>query len=138
MTEEKTTTKKTAAAKKSATATAAAAPAVPAAPAAPAEVAAPAKAPTAKKAVAATAPEKKAPAKKVVPTPALEADPPPAPTECAALPGVSGKPSPEERYRMVQSAAYFIAEKDGFQGRDTDYWVRAEREIALQLGEAAA
>jgi len=132
MTEEKTTTKKTPAAKKSVTATAAAAPA------ATTDAAAPAKAPTAKKAVAATAPEKKAPAKKVVPTPALEADPPPAPTECAALPGVSGKPSPEERYRMVQSAAYFIAEKDGFQGRDTDYWVRAEREIALQLGEAAA
>ena len=132
MTEEKATTKKTAAAKKSATGTAAAAPA------AATEVAAPAKAAATKKAAAAAAPEKKAPVDKVAPPPALEADSPPAPTECAALPGVSGKPSPEERYRMVQSAAYFIAEKDGFQGRDTDYWVRAEREIALQLGEAAA
>lgn len=130
MTEEKTTTKKTPAAKKSATATAATAPATAT------EASAPAKAPTARKA-AAPAPEKKAPAKKVAPSPVIEADPPPAPTECAALPGASGKPSPEERYRMVQSAAYFIAEKDGFQGRDTDYWVRAEREISIQLGEAA-
>lgn len=132
MTEEKATTKKTPAAKKSATGAAAAAPA------ATTEVTPPAKPPATKKAVAAATPEKKAPVSKVAPPPVLEADSPPAPTECAALPGVLGKPSPEERYRMVQSAAYFIAEKDGFQGPDTDYWVRAEREIALQLGEAAA
>jgi hypothetical protein len=42
------------------------------------------------------------------------------------------RPSAEERYRMVQSAAYFIAEKDGFQhGCDAQYWARAEREIAV-------
>jgi hypothetical protein len=40
---------------------------------------------------------------------------------------------------MVQSAAYFIAERDGFQhGRDAEYWARAEHEVAVQLGEAAA
>ncbi|HRD93147.1 DUF2934 domain-containing protein [Accumulibacter sp.] len=36
---------------------------------------------------------------------------------------------------MVQSAAYFIAEKDGFQGDATAYWTQAESEIAAQLGE---
>lgn len=48
---------------------------------------------------------------------------------------VNGKPSPEERYHMVQAAAYFIAEKDGFQGCSVDYWLRAEQEIANRLGE---
>lgn len=36
---------------------------------------------------------------------------------------------------MVQSAAYFIAENDGFQGSSADYWVQAERQIAGQLGD---
>ena len=47
-------------------------------------------------------------------------------------------PSAEERYRMVESAAYFIAEKDGFQGCSTHYWAEAEQEIAASLGETAA
>jgi hypothetical protein len=59
-----------------------------------------------------------------------------APTECAAPVAMPVKPSPEDRYRMVQSAAYFIAERDGFRGADTDYWAQAEGEIAAQLGEA--
>lgn len=38
--------------------------------------------------------------------------------------------SPEERYRMIQDAAYHIAERDGFQkGKEQDYWLRAEKEI---------
>lgn len=42
--------------------------------------------------------------------------------------------SPEERYRMVQDAAYHIAEKDGFQhGREQDYWFQAEKEIDARL-----
>lgn len=45
------------------------------------------------------------------------------------------KPNPEERYRMVQAAAYFIAEKEGFQGCSVEYWHRAELEIAKKLGE---
>lgn len=40
---------------------------------------------------------------------------------------------PEERYRMIQSAAYFLAEKDGFQGSAIDYWTQAERQIADQI-----
>ncbi len=46
------------------------------------------------------------------------------------------KPSAEQRYRMIQSAAYFLAEKEGFQGSATHYWAVAEREVAAQLGES--
>ena len=45
------------------------------------------------------------------------------------------KPSPEERYRMVETAAYFIAEQHGFQGRNDEHWAAAEREIAAKLGQ---
>lgn len=45
------------------------------------------------------------------------------------------KISPEERYRMVQTAAYFIAERNGFQGYPSDHWLQAELEIAAQLRE---
>jgi hypothetical protein len=43
------------------------------------------------------------------------------------------KPSPEERYRMVELAAYFIAEQHGFQGRTDEYWAAAEQQIAATL-----
>jgi hypothetical protein len=46
------------------------------------------------------------------------------------------KPSAEQRFCMVQSAAYFLAEKDGFLESATHYWIFAEREIAAQLGES--
>lgn len=36
----------------------------------------------------------------------------------------------ELRYRMVEVAAYFIAEKDGFAGNPVDYWIAAEAEIS--------
>lgn len=41
--------------------------------------------------------------------------------------------SPEERYRMVETAAYFIAEHSGFQGDSTAHWAAAERQIAALL-----
>ena len=44
------------------------------------------------------------------------------------------QPTAEERYRMVQTAAYFIAERDGFAGKSTDYWIAAE----LQIGSVNA
>lgn len=47
----------------------------------------------------------------------------------------AAKPSPEERYRMIETAAYFIAEKHGFQGRADEHWAAAERAIALKLGQ---
>jgi len=43
------------------------------------------------------------------------------------------KPTPEERYRMVEITAYFIAERSGFQGDSTEHWSAAEREIAAKL-----
>jgi hypothetical protein len=45
------------------------------------------------------------------------------------------KPTPEERYRMVETAAYFIAEQHGFQGRSDERWAQAEHEIAAKLGK---
>jgi hypothetical protein len=47
---------------------------------------------------------------------------------------LAAKPTPEERYRMVETAAYFIAEQHGFQGRSDEHWAAAEREIAAKLG----
>lgn len=44
------------------------------------------------------------------------------------------QPSAQERYRMVETAAYYIAERSGFQGCTTDHWAAAEIEIAKKLG----
>jgi len=44
-------------------------------------------------------------------------------------------PTPEERYRMVETAAYYIAEQRGFQGRSDEHWAAAECEIAAKLGQ---
>ena len=112
------------------------------------------KTPAVKKAPPAAA-EKKTPARKAVQTPEIATQPTPAPQTAAApathlaastpaetvtpdLTPAPAKPSAEERYLMVQSAAYFIAERNGFQGCDTHYWALAEQEIAAQLGETAA
>lgn len=80
-------------------------------------------APTAKK-VAVPPSKKKPPAKKTA-SPKAKPD---AATKTAA------KPTPEERYRMVETAAYFIAERNGFQGCSTEHWAAAEIEIAAKLG----
>jgi hypothetical protein len=39
----------------------------------------------------------------------------------------------EQRYRMVQEAAYFIAEKAGFKGDNLQYWLSAEKEIGKKF-----
>ncbi len=44
----------------------------------------------------------------------------------AALPEFS----PGERYKMIEIAAYYIAEKNNFSGNAAEYWVLAEREIS--------
>ena len=86
--------------------------------------------PAAAKKVVAAAVESKAPAAKIPVTTALDskADP-------AAARKPAAKPTPEERYRMVETAAYFIAEQHGFQGRSDEHWAAAEREIAAKLGQ---
>lgn len=48
------------------------------------------------------------------------------------------KPTPEERYRMVETAAYFIAERSGFQGDSAAHWAAAELEIAALLKKGNA
>ena len=60
-----------------------------------------------------------------------------APAKKAAAPKKTKKMSytPEDRYRMVQTAAYFIAERNGFQGCSSEHWAAAEIEISRMLGE---
>lgn len=57
------------------------------------------------------------------------------PVKKTAAKKVTPKPTPEERYRMVQTAAYFIAERNGFGGSAMEHWAAAEREIADKLGQ---
>ena len=99
-----------------------------------------AKAPTVRKATS-VASEKKTPRKKPPQTMTADTESQkPAPTQRRAT-GAKKAPaklSAEERYRMIQSAAYFLAEKDGFQGPATHYWTLAEWEIAAHLGESEA
>lgn len=42
-------------------------------------------------------------------------------------------PGPEERYQMVQVAAYHIAEREGFKGNQSECWSLAEEHIRLIL-----
>lgn len=74
----------------------------------------------AKKAVAVKPPVKKAAAKKP-----------------AAKKSANSKPnkiSAEERYRMVEVAAYFMAERNKFAGNPVGYWTAAEAQIKKMLG----
>lgn len=47
-------------------------------------------------------------------------------------------PGAEARYRMIESAAYFIAENDGFRHPAAHYWIMAEQQLAAQLIDAEA
>ncbi|MCF7838548.1 MAG: DUF2934 domain-containing protein [Candidatus Marinimicrobia bacterium] len=69
------------------------------------------------------APAQKAPAKKaaVRKTPVKK--------KAVAPPAVL---SSEERYRQIQQAAYFLAEKNGFRGDPLQYWTEAEQRINAQ------
>lgn len=78
---------------------------------------------TAVKKVAAPAVESQAPARKVA---AVK-------PKTVTKPRTAVQLSPEERYRMIELAAYFIAERHGFQGSAMAHWVEAEREITLRL-----
>ena len=41
--------------------------------------------------------------------------------------------SAEKRYKMIQDAAYYMAEKSGFSGNTLDHWTKAEKQIDAQL-----
>ena len=45
------------------------------------------------------------------------------------------KISPEERYRMVEVAAYFLAERNSFAGSPVAYWTAAESQISTLLSK---
>lgn len=36
----------------------------------------------------------------------------------------------EQRYKLVEVAAYYLAEKDGFTGNPVDYWIAAELQVS--------
>ena len=104
-------------------------------PTATAKAAAPAKAPVAKKAVAkpATA-AKKATVKSA--TVVKKAAAPKAAAPKVAAKGKRTGPTPEERYRMIAEAAYYIAEQRGFTpGDPAKDWRDAEAQIVSQIGK---
>lgn len=54
-------------------------------------------------------------------------------TKPAAKAASKPAPTPEERYRMIQEAAYYIAERHGFNGDSAYFWSLAEAEINNRL-----
>jgi hypothetical protein len=91
-------------------------------------VVAPAVKPAAKKVVAKPATAKPAATVKKITAPAKKTAAPK-----KAAPKTTSKIGPEERYRMTEVAAYYIAERDGFGGNPSDYWIKAEAQINLLL-----
>lgn len=43
----------------------------------------------------------------------------------------------EERYKMIELAAYYIAQRNGFAGDPKVYWVEAEAQIAHMLSKSS-
>ena len=60
-----------------------------------------------------------------------------APRRASKKAAPKGSISPEERYRMIQEAAYFRAEKDGFDCDPWKCWLVAEAEIDARLAGAS-
>ena len=94
------------------------------------------KAPAAKKVVE-KAPEVVKAAPKAVAEKAPEAvkAAPKAPAAPKAAAPVAKKPeiSPEQRYNLIKEAAYFIAERHGFNGDSAYFWSLAEAEVNNRL-----
>lgn len=82
-----------------------------------------AKAETKPKAAAKPAVKKETAAKKTAAPKKTAAKPAAKKTKAASI-------SPEHRYRMIEVAAYYLAEKDGFAGSPVDYWIAAELQIS--------
>ncbi len=77
---------------------------------------------------------KAAPVKKTATKPAA-AKKPAAKKPAAAKAVKSKKIGGEERYRMVEVAAYFLAERNGFKGSPVEYWTAAEIQISKLLSD---
>jgi alpha-beta hydrolase superfamily lysophospholipase len=95
-----------------------------------------------------TATAKKPAAAKKIPAakPAAEAKPavskkPAAPKKAAASEktgaskNIAATVGAEARYKMIEEAAYYLAEQRGFSGNSADYWITAEAQINQQLGK---
>jgi hypothetical protein len=59
-----------------------------------------------------------------------------APGRASKKPAPQDRPSAEERYRLIQEAAYFRAEKEGFNSDPWKCWLVAEAEIDAQLASS--
>lgn len=85
-------------------------------------------------------PAVKAAAKKVSSTKAVPADAKPAKTPAVkkAAPNKNAVPvSPEHRYHMIATAAYFLAERRGFAGGyEMHDWISAEAEVDARLKQS--
>lgn len=77
------------------------------------------------------APKKAAP-KKTATTVKTDAPKTAATAKKTAKPGNASSIAPSERYKMIEVAAYYIAEKNSFSGNAAEYWVMAEREISTK------
>ena len=88
---------------------------------------APAKKVASKKAPAKKAVAKKAPAKKAVAKKA------PAKKKAVAKKTTKTKYTAEQVYSMIEQAAYFTAENDGFRKDPAEYWAGAEAAIKSML-----
>lgn len=79
---------------------------------------------------------KKSPAKKAAAPKAAAAKKPAAKAASVVKAAPAAKKpvlSPEQRYQMIQDAAYFIAERHGFSGDSAYFWSLAEAEINAKL-----
>jgi hypothetical protein len=83
------------------------------------------------------APAKKAAASAKAPAPAKAAVKPAAAKKAPAakktVKTAAWNPGNEERYNMIQVAAYYLAERDNFAGNPLGYWTAAEIQISSML-----
>jgi hypothetical protein len=86
-------------------------------------------------ATAKTTTEKKPAAKKVTANKpkAAAAAKPKAVKKVATKSASAPKTSSAERYKMIEVAAYFIAERDNFSGCAVEYWIAAEKQMSKIL-----
>ena len=76
---------------------------------------------------------KKSPAKKAAPKAVAAKKPAAKAAPKAVVAPKKPAPSPEQRYKMIEEAAYYIAERHGFSGDSAYFWSLAEAEINTTL-----
>ena len=76
---------------------------------------------------------KKSPAKKAAPKAVAAKKPAAKAAPKAVVAPKTPAPSPEQRYKMIEEAAYYVAERHGFSGDSAYFWSLAEAEINAKL-----